>query len=116
MGAMSESSPIDLTRENLKLTPLTIDYENNLEKYDKEDYLVYAVDILENPMFQEEIKRIVFEQVNYIATQSPTEQSSLLARGTINGVSLLKERIMQYREIFEQKQKDRNDDVTGLVK
>lgn len=102
-------TPVDLTRKSLKLLPLSRDFNPNDEKYSANDYIKLVADLEYNTTLKEEMKKIVAEQVEYIATQSPNEIASMIARGTINGISLLQERMSAAKEFMEYKEKEKKN-------
>ena len=104
------ASPVDLTRQNLGLIRLDEKYVVDLEKYDDDSYLQKSKQLLESDMFKDEIKRIIFEQMHKIAMDSPSWESNLLARGTINGVCLLQERLQLYNGTYEQRKQQAKEE------
>ena len=82
---------VDLTRENLRKYPQSIYLEDETEP--TIDYLREALELSKNEVLKTEIEKIISAEVNYIARLSPNEKSSILSRGTINGVMLLMENI-----------------------
>ncbi len=60
--------------------------------------------IVDLPVFQFVIDAICAEQVRFIACQSPGHESDMIGRGTINGASLVRERLellaTQFRQNF----------------
>lgn len=105
------SDAVNLTRENLGLIRLDEKYVVDLDKYDDDSYLRKAKDVLDNPMFSDEVKRIIFEQMHKIALDSPNWESNLIARGTINGVCLLQERLELYNGMYEQRKQQEHEKV-----
>lgn len=103
--AMNKKDAVDLTREILKLMPLDKNFNPLDESFSANDYIKHVSDLDYNTTLKAEMKKIIHEQVEYIATQSPNRECDLLARGTINGISLLQERISTARGFIEYKEK-----------
>lgn len=99
---LERKTALDLTRGCLDLVQMDSTYSVDTDKYENKNYLQQAFGLLATPMFKDEIKRIVYENTKYIAEQAPSEQSVMLSRGTINGVSVLLERIENYAQVIEQ--------------
>jgi hypothetical protein len=95
-----DKTPLDLTREGLLLLPLEKDFDLDGANESK-PYIETLGSFADNDVFKNEIKKIVHEQTRYIAEQSPNEQTSMIARGTINGAILLLERANAAKEFLE---------------
>lgn len=104
--ALLSKAPIDLTRECLKILPREKDFDPEDAKYSSTDYLKNLAALADNNVFEEEVKKVIHEQTEYIATQSPSRDSDLLSRGTINGVILLLQRAKDAREFLDYKSRE----------
>ena len=94
---------VDLTRECLVLLPASKERDANVA----ESYLKEAFILSKNEVLVSEIQAIVHELKDWIATQSATRDSDMIGRGSINGISLLYERINQRAAEWEQIEEDK---------
>jgi hypothetical protein len=85
---------VEFNRHQIGSISLTdIDYIDSLSVSDRRNYLQQAENIWTNPVFQNEIKTIIQKQLEFIGMESKDYNQILIGRGTINGVSLLQERL-----------------------
>jgi len=91
--------PIDLTRVNLGLLP--INWDINDEPKTKE-YLRDCKSLNENATLRDAIETIIKAQIEHIAMDCPDERSATLSRGSINGLCLLKERLQENSNIYDE--------------
>jgi len=87
---------VDLTRAVLNLTTKVEDFDG-----DNQAYASQAATVLKTDIFRQECAKVVQEQIALIMKANPLpglskERTDDIGRGTINGVSLILERIMKY--------------------
>ena len=84
----------------------------------RKEYLANAEQIWNNPVFVNEIKIMIQAQLEFIGKECAEFAQTLVARGTINGASILREVIqayhMEYRESTKQKDKDFDPFAIGV--
>lgn len=102
--------PVDLTRENLKLNPVNWKMDLNDRLKEDKEYASEAQNLLRSNVLKREIDEIIRNEVEYIAQKARNEQDMLLSRGTINGVSYLKERLEKI--VFEYKAKQMEETMS----
>lgn len=89
-----------------------------LEGENRRVYLAKAEQIWMNSVFVNEIKVMIQAQLEFIAKECPEFAQMLVGRGTINGASILKERIqmlhVEYRELTKQKDEDFDPFAIGV--
>ncbi len=75
----------------------------------KAQYLANAELVWVNPVFKNELYRIIRKQLEFIAMQSSDFDQTLVGRGTINGADLIRERFetlhIQYADRNKPKEK-----------
>lgn len=59
----------------------------------RKQYLRDAESLWANPVFHNEINRVIRRQLEFIGTEAESDRQADVGRGTINGVTLLRERI-----------------------
>ena len=112
MDSMVGKTPVDLTRECLKILPLDINFESGDPKYSSNAYLNNLAALSENTTLEEEVKKIAWENLQYIGTESPdTPTANLLARGEISGVIKLFQRAKEAKSFIEYKKGQDRDEV-----
>ena len=112
MDSMVGKTPVDLTRECLKILPLDINFDGGDPKYTSNTYLNNLAALADNSTLEEEIKKIAWEDLQYIGTESPdTPTANLLSRGEISGVVKLFQRAKEARSFLEYKKGNDTDEV-----
>ena len=69
---------------------------------DRINYLKEAETLYNNPVFQNEIKKMVQTQLEFIAMQTTDQDQVYVGRGTISGLDLLMETINHYHNEYKQ--------------
>jgi len=112
MDLMVGKTPVDLTRECLKILPLDINFESGDPKYSSTQYLNNLAALADNSTLEEEVKKIAWENLQYIGTESPdTPTANLLSRGEISGVVKLFQRAKEAQSFLEYKKGNDTDEV-----
>src|SRR3990167_3621429 len=112
MDSMVGKTPVDLTRECLKILPLDINFESGDPKYSSTQYLNNLAALADNSTLEEEVKKIAWENLQYIGTESPdTPTANLLSRGEISGVVKLFQRAKEAQSFLEYKKGNNTDEV-----
>lgn len=84
--------PKYVIRNILKRDLKFFDYKK-LKPEEQEGYVHTGKAVLNNPTYQNEIKHMYVDLVNEIAKESPNFENVMALRMTMNGITLLKERI-----------------------
>lgn len=91
----------DLNRNQLGSISLDdIDIVDKLEGAKRHAYLAHAESLWRNPVFANEIKVMVQAQLEFIGKECSEFSHMLVGRGTINGASILRERIQTLHAEF----------------
>jgi len=69
------------------------DYNDIKDINQKRDYYHDAQNVLKNPVFINEIKHLLADQVEFIARDSQSHEDTMNVRMTINAIDLIKERL-----------------------
>lgn len=72
----------------------------NLPEKEKKDYAAQASNIWQNQIFQQEIRRLVAQQIEHLARYATNWEAVLGLRGTINGIDLVFERFRELHGIY----------------
>lgn len=84
--------------------------DEKMSKTERADYLRNAELVFKNPVFQNEIARIIREQEKFTAAMAETWEAVLVGRGTIHAAVLLEDRFahlhLEYKAMIEPEDKD----------
>lgn len=75
--------------------------EEAMDEPTRKEYLRNAEEVWRNPVFKKEITMLIRKQENFIACWAEDEKQVLVGRGTINGVSLIEERLRELHSEYE---------------
>lgn len=100
----------DLNRN--QLGSISLKDINNITEYSSSEgkqYLQDAEVLWNNPVFQNEIKKMIQIQLEFIGNEATEISQVFVARGTINGVQLLHEWIEMLHNKYTQQTKPKED-------
>ena len=78
-------------------------FDENSSQEERRIYLGNAEMVFVNPAFQNEIKKIMEEQKDFVAMSARTMDEVSVARGVMNALCLLEERFTQLHNEFKSK-------------
>lgn len=94
---------VEINRRQIGLIePTDIDTTEQMSDSERKIYLQKAESIWANDVFQKEISNIIQKQMEFAVCQTSGQDQTYIARGTINGVSLLHERLEQLHNEYQE--------------
>jgi hypothetical protein len=85
-------------------------FEEELTPTEQKKYLQDAEMIYNNPVFSNELKKMIQRQLEFIGMESTSQDEVYIARGTMNGFDLLIERFSTLHKKYEQATKPEDTD------
>jgi hypothetical protein len=96
-GTKKNKTVVDLNRHQIGSIDLSdLIWVEKLSESDRKKYLQDAEMVWANPVFQNEILRMIQAQLEFIGMQALTWEQSLVGRGVINGLDLIKTQMENY--------------------
>ena len=93
------SSPETIVRKIMNRGIKWFDYNTIKDKEELRVYIDEAQRIADSPVFSNELKRAVYDIIQFIAIESDSHEKTREMRMTINGLELLRERLREIREV-----------------
>lgn len=93
------SSPETIVRKIMNRGIKWFDYNTIKDKEELRVYIDEAQRIADSPVFSNELKRAVYDIIQFIAIESDSHEKTREMRMTINGLELLRERLREIRKV-----------------
>jgi len=99
----SNEAIVEINRHQIGLIELSdVDTTKQMSDSERKIYLQKAESIWANDVFQKEVGNIIQKQMEFAVCQTSGQDQTYIARGTINGVSLLHERLEELHNEYQE--------------
>ena len=92
----------ELNRKQIGSIDLSDIVEDDISESKRKNYLQKAESLWTNEVFQNEVKKIMSKQMEFAVCQTSSQDQTYIARGTINGIALIHERIEQLHSEYKE--------------